>query len=302
MDLKSKIILIYGPTASGKSKFAIKLAKKIDGEIINADSMQVYKELKILTARPNKKDYQKIKHHLYGFVSVKKNFSAGEWLKLVNQKILQCKKRKKTPILVGGTGLYFKALTDGLVNFPNIPLSFRKKIRHLHAEIGQKKFFLRLVKLDPQSRNFINLSDTQRAIRAYEIKSFTKKSMFEWFKSTKSIYLKNDFYKIYIDFPRTVLLERIKLRVHEMIKKGAVQEVKKFIKLRVQKTKSAYKAIGINELREYLNKKIEIEEVIEKRSIKTRQYAKRQRTWGRGNMLDWNKVTPNSINKFLKKI
>ena len=302
MDLKSKIILIYGPTASGKSEFAIKLAKKIDGEIINADSMQVYKELKILTARLNKKDYQKIKHHLYGFLSVKKNFSTGEWLKLVNQKILQCKKRKKTPILVGGTGLYFKALTDGLVNFPNIPLSFRKKIRHLHAEIGQKKFFLRLVKLDPQSRNFINLSDTQRAIRAYEIKSFTKKSMFEWFKSTKSIYLKNDFYKIYIDFPRTVLLERIKLRVHEMIKKGAVQEVKKFIKLRVQKTKSAYKAIGINELREYLNKKIEIEEVIEKISIKTRQYAKRQRTWGRGNMLDWNKVTPNSINKFLKKI
>ena len=302
MDLKSKIILIYGPTASGKSEFAIKLAKKIDGEIINADSMQVYKELKILTARLNKKDYQKIKHHLYGFQSVKKNFSTGEWLKLVNQKILQCKKRKKTPILVGGTGLYFKALTDGLVNFPNIPLSFRKKIRHLHAEIGQKKFFLRLVKLDPQSRNFINLSDTQRAIRAYEIKSFTKKSMFEWFKSTKSIYLKNDFYKIYIDFPRTVLLERIKLRVHEMIKKGAVQEAKKFIKLRVQKTKSAYKAIGINELREYLNKKIEIEEVIEKISIKTRQYAKRQRTWGRGNMLDWNKVTPNSINKFLKKI
>ena len=193
MDLKSKIILIYGPTASGKSEFAIKLAKKIDGEIINADSMQVYKELKILTARPNKKDYQKIKHHLYGFLSVKKNFSTGEWLKLVNQKILQCKKRKKTPILVGGTGLYFKALTDGLVNFPNIPLSFRKKIRHLHAEIGQKNFFLKLVKLDPQSKNLINLSDTQRAIRAYEIKSFTKKSMFEWFKSTKSIYLKSNF-------------------------------------------------------------------------------------------------------------
>jgi len=302
MDLKSKIILIYGPTASGKSEFAIKLAKKIDGEIINADSMQVYKELKILTARPNKKDYQKIKHHLYGFLSVKKNFSTGEWLKLVNKKILQCKKRKKTPILVGGTGLYFKALTDGLVNLPKIPLSFRKKIRHLHAEIGQKNFFLKLVKLDPQSKNLLNLSDTQRIIRAYEIKSFTKKSMFEWFKSTKPIYLKNDFYKIYIDFPRTELLERIKLRVYEMIKTGAVQEVKKFNKLRVQKSKSAYKAIGVNELREYLNKKIEIDEVIEKISIKTRQYAKRQRTWGRGNMLDWNKVTPKSINKFLKKI
>ena len=111
MDLKSKIILIYGPTASGKSKFAVKLAKKISGEIINADSMQVYKELKILSARPNQKDYKKIKHHLYGFQSGKKNFSTGDWLKLVEKKILIWKKRKKTPILVGGTGLYFKALT-----------------------------------------------------------------------------------------------------------------------------------------------------------------------------------------------
>ena len=108
MDLKSKIILIYGPTATGKSKFAIKLAKKISGQIINADSMQVYKELKVLTARPFKKDYQNIKHHLYGFQNAKKNFSTGDWLKLAKQKILQCRKIKKTPILVGGTGLILK--------------------------------------------------------------------------------------------------------------------------------------------------------------------------------------------------
>ena len=120
MDLKSKIILISGPTASGKSSFAIKVAKKVDGEIINADSMQVYKELKILSARPDPKKYQKIKHHLYGFHSVTKNFSTGDWLKLVIKKIKVVQKRKKTPILVGGTGLYFKALTDGLVKIPNI--------------------------------------------------------------------------------------------------------------------------------------------------------------------------------------
>ena len=141
MDLTSKIILIYGPTASGKSKFAVQLAKKIDGEIINADSMQVYKELKILSARPLKKDYQKIKHHLYGFQSVKKNFSTGDWLKLVNKKILDLKKRKKVPILVGGTGLYFKAMTDGLVKIPNIPIKFRSKIRSLHKKLGSKNFF-----------------------------------------------------------------------------------------------------------------------------------------------------------------
>ena len=302
MDLKSKIILIYGPTASGKSKFAVQLAKKINGEIINADSMQVYKELKILSARPSFKDYQKIKHHLYGFQSVKKNFSSGEWLKLANKKILDCKKRKKVPILVGGTGLYFKALTDGLVNIPRIPLKFRKKIRSLHTELGPKNFFLKLIKLDPLSRNQINISDTQRVIRAYEIKSFTNKSMYEWFKNTKSTYEKNDFYKIYIDFPRVELLGRIRQRAYEMIKKGAVQEAKKFIKLRILKSKSACKAIGINELREYLKKKIKIDDVIEKISIKTRQYAKRQTTWGRGNMLDWNKITPNNMNKFLKKI
>ena len=152
MDLKSKIILIYGPTASGKSNFAVKLAKKIDGEIINADSMQVYKELKVLSARPFKKDYQKIKHHLYGFQSVTKNFSTGDWLKLIDQKILNLKKRKKVPIIVGGTGLYFKALTDGLVNIPSIPIKFREKIRSLHKKIGPKRFFSRLIKLDPLAK------------------------------------------------------------------------------------------------------------------------------------------------------
>ena len=165
MDLRSKIILIYGPTASGKSNFAIKLAKKIDGEIINADSMQVYKDLKILSARPLKKDYDKIKHHLYGFQSAKKNFSTGDWLKLVKKKIKDIKKRKKIPILVGGTGLYFKALTDGLVDIPNIPMKFRKNIKNLHAKIGSK-IFLNLVNLDPQAKKYINPLDTQRAIKS----------------------------------------------------------------------------------------------------------------------------------------
>ena len=302
MDLKSKIILIYGATASGKTKFAIKLAKKINGEIINADSMQVYKELKILSARPLKKDYKKIKHHLYGFQSAKKKFSTGDWLKVVNKKILDIKKRKKVPILVGGTGLYFKAITEGLVIIPNIPLNFRNRIRALHKKIGSKKFFSKLIKIDPQAIKYIKSSDTQRAIRAYEVKLFTKKSLYEWFKNTKSNFEQKDFYKIIIDFPREELLIRIRARVQDMIKKGAIEEVKRFIKCKVPRNKSAYKAIGIFEVTEYLNKKIQIHEVIEKISIKTRQYAKRQTTWGRGNMSDWNKMNPNSLNKLLKKI
>ena len=302
MDFKSKIILIYGPTASGKSHFAVQLAKKINGEIINADSMQIYKELKILSARPFKKDYQKIKHHLYGFQSVKKNFSTGEWLKLTHKKILEIKKRKKIPILVGGTGLYFKALTEGLVSIPNIPVNFREKIRLLHKNFGTKKFFKELLKIDPLVKNQINPSDTQRSIRAYEIKVFTKKSIYTWFKNTKSNYEKNDFYKIYIDFPRKDLLKKIEIRTTEMIRNGAIKEVKKFIKLKVPKGKTANKAIGINEVREYIAKKIEINEVIEKITIKTRQYAKRQSTWGRGHMIDWNKINPNGLKKFIKKI
>ena len=302
MDLKSKILLIYGPTASGKSLFAIKLAKKINGEIINADSMQVYKELKILSARPLKKNFQKIKHHLYGFQGVKKNFSTGDWIKLANQKILEIKKKKKVPILVGGTGLYFKSLSEGLVNIPNIPIEFRKKIRILHKKLGSQKFFLDLTKIDPLVKNYINFSDTQRAIRAYEIKLFTKKSLYQWFKDTKSNYKKEDFFKIYIDYPRNELLERIYKRTEEMIKKGAVSEVQKFIRLKVAKDKSACKAIGIKEIREYVEKKIQIKEVIEKISIKTRQYAKRQSTWGRNNMKDWNRVQAKDLDKFLKKI
>ena len=141
MDLRSKIILIYGPTASGKSEFAIKLAKKISGEIINADSMQVYKDLKILTSRPLKKDYKNIRHHLYGFQNPNKIFSTGNWLKLANKKIKEIKSRKKVPILVGGTGLYFKALTEGLVDIPLIPLTLRNKIRKIQKKRGSKKIF-----------------------------------------------------------------------------------------------------------------------------------------------------------------
>ena len=302
MDLKSKIILIFGPTASGKSSFAIKLAKKINGEIINADSMQVYKELKILSARPSQKDYKNIKHHLYGFQSVKKNFSTGDWLKLVHKKILEIKKRKKIPIIVGGTGLYFKALTNGLVSIPNIPIKLRAKIRSLHKKIGSKSFFSKLIQLDPLSKNRISSSDTQRVIRAYEVKLFTNQSIYDWFKNTQSKFENKNFYKIYLDYPRAGLIEKINIRVKDMIKKGAISEVKRFIKLKVPKDKTASKAIGIEEIRSYLDKKIEIIEVIEKISIKTRQYAKRQSTWGRGNMKEWNKVESDGLNKFLKKI
>ena len=302
MDLKSKIILVSGPTASGKSNFAIQLAQKINGEIINADSMQVYKELKILTARPKIKDYKNIKHHLYGFLSVKKDFSTGTWLKLVLQKIKNIQKRKKIPIFVGGTGLYFKALTEGLVKIPNIPIKFRNKIRKDHKNIGQKNFFNKLLKLDPLIKNKIKLTDVQRSIRAYEVILFTKKSIFEWFKETNSKYPYDIFYKIYIDYPRTELVKKISDRVNKMIKSGAIEEVKKFLKLKVRHDKTSNKVIGIKEIKDFIEKKSNSADLIEKISIKTRQYAKRQATWSRGQMNDWQKINPKDLRKFLKKI
>jgi len=302
MDLKSKIILISGPTASGKSNFAIKLAKKIGGEIINADSMQVYKELRILTARPIKQKYQKIKHHLYGFQSVKKKFSTGKWLKLVTEKIAIIKKRKNIPILVGGTGLYFKVLTDGLVKIPNIPIIFRNKIRNLQKKLGQKKFFKKLIKLDPLINEKINSTDVQRSIRAYEVKSYTKKSLVDWFKNTKAKFDDDDFIKIYIDYPRQDLLDNISTRAEQMLKQGAIEEVKKFLKLKIGQDKTSNKVIGINEIKDFLNKKSDLSEVKEKITVKTRQYAKRQSTWARGQMMNWQKVNPKDLKKFLKKI
>ena len=302
MDLKSKIILIYGPTASGKSKFAIKLAKKIKGEILNADSMQVYKELKILTARPLKSNFQKIKHHLYGFKNSKKNFSTGEWLKTATKKIYEIQKRGNVPILVGGTGLYFKALTEGLVVIPSIPSKFRNKIRLLQKSIGQEKFYKKLLRIDAAITNHVKPTDIHRSIRAYEVKLFTKKSIIEWYKNTKSNFEKKDFFKLYIDYPRSELIEKINLRTKEMLNKGAIPEVKNFLKLRISKNKSISKAIGVTEIKDFIKKRIEKDEVIEKISIKTRQYAKRQVTWARGNMTSWKKITPKRLDIFLKKI
>ena len=302
MDHKSKIILIAGPTSSGKSNFALKLAKKIKGEIINADSMQVYKQLQILTARPKKKDLKKIKHHLYGFCDVKKNYSTGEWLKLLLNKIKDIRRRKKVPIVAGGTGLYFKALTDGLVKIPNIPMKIRNKIRLMQKKLGQTKFYNKLLKLDPLIKNKIDKNDIQRSIRAYEIKHQTKKSIIEWFKKTKVFFSSDEFIKLYIDYPRESLINRINLRVEGMFKDGAIEEVRRFNKIKVKKENSSNKVIGIKEITNLLNKQCTLEQAKELIAIKTRQYAKRQATWARGQMQSWQKINPNNLSLTLKKL
>ena len=302
MDNQSKIILISGPTASGKSNFAVKIAKKINGEIINADSMQVYKQLKILTARPNKKKQKKIKHHIYGVIDLNKKFSTGQWLNAAIKKIKEIKKRKKIPILVGGTGLYFQSLIDGLVKVPKIPIKFRNKIRLIQKKEGQKNFYKKLLKIDPLAKDKFDQNDSQRTIRAFEIKLFTNISMYEWLKKTKSEFKDEEFLKLYIDFKREDLIKRILLRTNKMIEEGAVKEVKKFIKLKIKKDLTVNNVIGIAELTQYLDEKINLYQARELILIKTRQYAKRQATWARSRMTSWEKINPIKATDYIKRL
>ena len=302
MDKQSKIILISGPTASGKSKFAVKIAKKIQGEIINADSMQVYKKLKILTARPNKIEQKNIRHHLYGTVDLNKKFSTGQWLELAIKKIKNIQKKKKIPILVGGTGLYFQSLINGLVKIPEIPLNFRNKVRLMSKREGQKKFYKKLLKIDPKIKDKFDPNDTQRSIRAYEIKSYTDISMYDWLAKTESEFKDSDFLKLYIETKREKLIDKINLRTSNMINDGAINEVKKFLKLKIRKDQSVNRVIGIAELTQYLNKKITLDQAKELILIKTRQYAKRQATWARTRMTSWKKIKPTKMDDLVKKL
>jgi tRNA dimethylallyltransferase len=295
-----KIILIAGPTGSGKSEIALRLAKKINGEIINADSMQVYKEIKILSARPE--SYSNVSHYLYGNISVKNNFSAGEWLKKVKLNLNKIIKKKKQPIFVGGTGLYFKLLTEGISNIPKIPDSIRTKARKLNAKLGNDEFYDLLIKLDPLIHNRIKKNDTHRLIRAYEVVTFTKKSLIDWQKKNKNYFSNYHFVKIFINPENSFLQKLLRLRLKKMFELGAVNEVKKFLKLKINKTLPANKILGIEEIKKYLDKKIPLEQAFEETFIRTRRYVKRQRTWFRGHMKDWTSIFNPNFDILTKKI
>ena len=299
--MSKKIILLAGPTASGKSKLAIQLTKKLNGEIINADSMQIYKEFSILSSRPSNKEIKKAKHHLYGIISVKKYFSAGDWLKLAKSKIKQCHKNKKTPIIVGGTGLYFNTITKGISKIPSIDIKTRNKVRSLFKKLGYKEFYKKLVNVDPKVKNRILPTDSQRTQRAYEVILKTKKSLFDWTMNTQSDFINFEIKKIFIDIPREELLKKISQRTELMFKNKCIEEVKKFNSFKLNKSLSANKLIGVQEINAYLQGSISLDECKELINIKTRQYAKRQNTWSRGHMKNWNKLYYKDFSILLKK-
>ena len=299
--MSKKIILLAGPTASGKSKLAIQLAKKIKGEIINADSMQVYKEFSILSSKPNYKELKQTKHHLYGIISVKKYFSAGDWLKITKVKIKTCLKKKKIPIIIGGTGLYFNTITRGISKIPHIDFKTRNKVRALFKKLGYVKFYEKLLEIDPKIKNKILPTDSQRMQRAYEVMIKTKKSLFDWISNTKSDFKDYDIKKIFIDIPREKLLKNISKRTEAMFKRNCIDEVKKFNVLKLNKSLSANKLIGVQEINNYLKGSITLAQCKELINIKTRQYAKRQNTWARGHMKNWNNLYSKDLSILLKK-
>ena len=285
---KKKIILLFGPTASGKSKLAIDIAKEFNGEIINADSMQVYKEIKILSARPNDKN---IKHHLYGFLSVKKKFSTGSWYKLAAKKIKEINKKGKSALVVGGTGLYFKALTDGLSEIPGVTKkNLDLKIDENYIKKNQKIF------------KGISINDKQRLQRAFSVFKHTGKPLWEWQKKNKKIFKRNQFIKIFLQPKKPEIENRIKKRFNQMLLSGAIEEAENFKKIKANSKNSSNFIIGLKEISEFLTSKISLAQLNEKVLIRTRQYAKRQLTWQRGQMRDWKGFSDTNYLDLRKKI
>tara|TARA_Y100000590_G_scaffold407276_1_gene497372 strand:- start:1126 stop:2040 length:915 start_codon:yes stop_codon:yes gene_type:complete len=293
-----KIILLFGPTTSGKSKLAVDIAKELNGEIINADSMQVYKEVKVLSARPHNKN---VKHHLYGFVSAKENFSVGSWHELASKKIKELIKKRKTAVVVGGTGLYFKVLIDGLVEIPEVP-----KIDYNNLNFENIAAITNYYnKCDPKIFKGINRNDIQRVSRAISVYENTGVSLSEWHKKKNKKYFESrDFIKICLNPPKPELEKRIKKRFLYMLKNGAIEETKKYQKLGLflHSLHTSNSIIGLKEIALFLDKKITMDELKEKVSIRTRQYAKRQFTWQRGQMCDWKGFADTNYLDLRKKV
>ena len=296
-----KIVLLSGPTATGKSSLASKLAEKIDGEIINADSIQLYRDLFILTARPDIKK-EKIKHHCYGFLDGDINWSVGKWINEINKILKDVIKRKKVPIVVGGTGFYFKAITDGLSPIPDIDKSIRLKIENDLEKNGLTELQKRLALIDPKASEKINPNDRQRIMRALEVYEGTNKKISDFWlmKREKIINYKSINFKI--DADREWIYKNCDLRVDYMFENGAVEEVRHLLTKNYSENSPIMKAIGVDEITSFLNSDITLDKALELIKFKTHQYAKRQITWINNQMISWNSINTQYSNKIINEI
>jgi len=296
-----KIVLLSGPTATGKSSLAIKLAEKIDGEIINADSIQLYRDLFILTARPDI-GKEKIKHHCYGFLDGDINWSVGKWIHEINEVLKDVIKRKKVPIIVGGTGLYFKAVTDGLSPIPDIDKSIRLKIENELEKNGLEKLQKRLFLIDPKASKKINPNDRQRIMRALEVYEGTNKKISDFWLMNREKIINYKSINFKIDADREWIYKNCDLRVDYMFENGVIEEVRRLLNKNYSKNSPIMKAIGVDEITSFLNNDITFDRALDLIKFKTHQYAKRQITWINNQMISWNSINTQYSNKIINKI
>tara|TARA_B100000575_G_C23056552_1_gene608252 strand:+ start:198 stop:1115 length:918 start_codon:yes stop_codon:yes gene_type:complete len=304
--LKNKIYFITGPTAIGKSKFAIELSRKIKGEIVNADSMQIYKQLNIITARPSQVDNKKIKHHLYGYVDGSKRYNVEKWCQDASKVIKSCNKKKINPIFVGGTGLYIDTLINGIASIPSVPESIRNDSKNLLEKVGKENFYKIVKKIDEDSIKLIFPNDIQRLRRIWEVFNYTNKKFSEWKKNKNKKFITSLDYKIFLFLPdRKKNYERVNKRVFNMIKNGAIDEIEKLLKLNYNEDLPIMRAHGVPEISAYLKNKISLEECIKKIQLVTRHYVKRQNTWwNASNLQIFKKITefPDNLGKNLTNL
>jgi len=281
--MKFDAVLIAGPTASGKSQAALALAEKIGGVVINADSMQVYREAPILTAQPSDADKARLPHLLYGHVGVDEVYSVGRWRTDAIAALAEARSMKRVPIFAGGTGLYFSALTDGLAEIPEIPPEVRDGARGLLDEIGVEELHARLAARDPRTASKLRPSDPQRVLRAYEVFEATGRPLAEWQEAPAQSILKNSHIAAFVlDPPRSELRARIAVRFEEMVERGGLEEAAALAGL--NPALPAAKLLGLRPLQALAAGQISRSDALEQAITATRQFAKRQMTWFRNRM------------------
>ena len=277
--MKLQTIIIAGPTASGKTDIAYLISKKFPSTIINADSMQVYKDFSILTNRPCKQELINYNCKIFGELSVEKKCNFGWWIKRAKEEITKSRSVGKIPIVVGGTGLYLSGLEKEISEIPEIKKKVKKKIYNLHKKMGNKFFYEKLKIIDPETAKKLHFNDTQRILRAIEVKVSTGKNLSYWHKQKNSLANNRNYIFVVLRTKRTCLYENINKRFLKMIEGGVVNEVKRFLTLSVKPDHPINKIIGLRYLISYLEKKISFKDAIFFAQRDTRNFAKRQITW-----------------------
>jgi tRNA dimethylallyltransferase len=284
-------VLIAGPTASGKSAAALELAERLHGTIINADSMQVYRELAVLTARPSPAELARVPHRLYGTIPAAETHSVGSWLDQAARAIAEASDARRVPILVGGTGLYFKALTEGLAPIPDVPPEIREHWRAQSEQLGPQPLHRELAARDPTMAARLRPTDPQRIVRALEVIDATGVSLAEWQGTSAAPVLPpHGVLRLVVAPERAPLYAAIDARFDAMIGQGALEEVRALIALGLDAGLPAMRAHGVRELGAYLAGASKLDEALAKAKTETRRYAKRQMTWARRFMTDWDWV------------